>query len=134
MRITRAQHTPKNRRRTKIALAGLAGVASAVAILAGTAQAGGTYNVHLVDGPAHYPHAVDIGVDGQYRGCRIIYPGSFAEFGPSPSGSNVWIHEYPGTQCSYPNAYVPAMRTVHLTGVRPGSYYDLSWYPMNGWG
>jgi hypothetical protein len=134
MRIARAQHRFRNHRRTKITLAGIAAAASMAAVLAGTAQAGGTYNVRVVDSGAHYAHAIDIGVDGQYRACRIIEPGSYAEFGPSPTGSDVWIHEYPGTQCSYPNAYVPAMRTVHRTGVMPGSQIDLNSYPKNGWG
>ena len=134
MRIPRAQRTPRNRNRTKIALAGIAGVTSAVAALAGTAQAGGTYNVTVVDSRAHYAHAVDIGADGHYRGCRVIRPGSYIPFGPSPYGSDVWLHEYPGTRCSYPGDYVPAMKTVHLTGVVPGAHIDLHRYPMNGWG
>jgi hypothetical protein len=136
MGIFQAQHNLKKHKRAKIAVVGIAGVASVVAVVTGTAHAGGArHNVHIIDSGASYAHAVDIGVDGQERGCRIVPPAGsgYAEFGPRSRGSDVWIREFRGTRCSYPNNVQQPIRTVHLTNVRPGAVIDLRAYTVSGW-
>jgi hypothetical protein len=136
MRFPRAQHEFRNRRRTTAALAAVAGVASTVAIVAGTAQASSNL-VYLNDSGAHYAHAVGITVDGKWRDCRIINDStSHIAFGPKTSGSDVWLREYWGDKCSWPNDYHPAMKTIHLYPwqAKPGAWIDLHPYPVNGWG
>ncbi len=128
MGISQARHRLGKHKRTKMALAGIAGMASVAAIVAGTAQAD-TINVRVVDSTAGYPHAVSIWVDNQFRRCATLYPGSDVQFGPRTSGSYVWIREYTGANCYDGSA---ALKTVKVYGVKPQQTIDLARYPSNG--
>jgi|SRR6478609_1166563 len=130
MAKSQAQHRLEKRRRVKIALAGFAGLASVAAVLAGTAQAASN-NTYVVDSSAHYPHAVSIWVDHQFRRCATLSPGGNVQFGPNPNGSYVWLREYAGGQCYDGSA---PLKTVQAWNVKPGQTINFSGYPANGAG
>ncbi|MBV9024483.1 MAG: hypothetical protein JO362_11990 [Streptomycetaceae bacterium] len=130
MANSQAQHKLRKRRGAKIALAGIAGLASAAAVLAGSAQAASN-DTYVVDSGAHYSHAVSIWVDNQFRRCVTLSPGGSTQFGPNPNGSYVWIREYTGGQCYDGSA---PLKTVQVWNVKPGQTIDLSRYPVNGAG
>jgi hypothetical protein len=127
---SQTRHKLRKRRGVKVAVAGIAAVASTAAVFAWNAQAY-TNNTLVRDTGARYAHAVSIWVDNQFRRCATLSPGQDIEFGPKSTGSYVWIREYSGARCYDGSA---PLKTVEAWNVKPGQIINLANYPVNGAG